>query len=129
VNASAFSKIILFLSLFFTILLAKAQVEISVGHNANELVQMLLGQGVTISNITGSGLQSATNPNIWQAGKFHGGLPDIGIDSGIILTSGNALLAQGPNNNGSSGYGAGNPGDPMLTARFVPGIRAIFTLL
>lgn len=114
-KASAFSKIILFLSLFFTILLAKAQVEISVGHNANELVQMLLGQGVTISNITGSGLQSATNPNIWQAGKFHGGLPDIGIDSGIILTSGNALLAQGPNNNGSSGYGAGNPGDPMLT--------------
>lgn len=115
-KASAFSKIILFPVFFFIIIYSKAQIEVSVGHNANELVQMLLGQGVTISNITGSGLQSSSNPNIWQAGKFNGGLPDIGIDSGIVLTSGNALLAQGPNNNSGAGYGAGNPGDPMLTS-------------
>lgn len=95
---------------------AGAQIEVTVGHNATELLQMLLGQGVVVSNVTSQGLQAVGGGNIWQAGKFSGGLIDLSIDSGIVLTSGNAMLAQGPNNQASAGFGAGNPGDPMLTA-------------
>ena len=92
-----------------------AQIEVTVEHDVQSLLQMLLGQGVVVTNVTSSGLQAANNPAIWQAGKFFGGLPDLGIDSGLILTTGNALLAEGPNNQSGASYGSGNPGDPMLT--------------
>jgi hypothetical protein len=94
---------------------AGAQIDVTVKHNATELLQMLLGQGVVVTNVTSSGLQAANNPAIWQAGKFFGGLPNLGIDSGLVLTSGNALLAEGPNNQSGASYVSGNPGDPMLT--------------
>lgn len=62
------------------------------------------GGGVSISNVALTG--AAT-----QQGTFTGGVSaGIGIDSGVILTSGNANLAPGPNNNdgatGVSGTGA-----------------------
>lgn len=93
---------------------AEAQVTVNVGFTAQQLAQMLVGPGVTISNVTGTGLVSTTG--VYLAGKFYGGMNNIGIDSGIVMTTGSALIAQGPNNQGSAGMGAGLPGDPMLSS-------------
>jgi hypothetical protein len=104
---------------FFAILVwnsAVGQMNVTVNHTANTLLDVLLGQGVTVSNVTATGLQSS-NGNVWSAGIFSDGIAaGIGIDSGIVMTSGNALLAIGPNNQAGAGSGNGNPGDPNLTA-------------
>lgn len=71
---------------------------------------VLLGPGVTASNITYSG-------NIAQMGTFVGTNSFLGLDSGLVLSSGAAIGAVGPNNNG--GYtlpmgGYQGPGDNDL---------------
>lgn len=51
-----------------------------------------------------------------QQGTFTGGLSaGIGIQSGVILTSGDANLAPGPNNSGGAGASLGTAGDAQLT--------------
>jgi hypothetical protein len=72
------------------------------------------GSGLTISNPM---LTGAAN----QQGTFTGGVSaGIGIDSGVILTSGNALLAPGPNNDSGAGANLGRPGDTSLNAIVAP---------
>lgn len=76
------------------------------------LANTILGTGVTI--VSGSvSYTGATN----ASGTFTGGLTSgIGIDGGIIMTSGNALLAPGPNTaDGSTGNNS-LPGDTDLDA-------------
>jgi gliding motility-associated-like protein len=70
---------------------------------------ILLGEGIIISNITFSG-----NPD--QIGSFNSANSNIGIGSGIILASGDVNVAVGPNNSASSTVGGGNFGvnDPDL---------------
>ncbi|MBK7343185.1 MAG: choice-of-anchor L domain-containing protein [Saprospiraceae bacterium] len=46
-------------------------------------------------------------------GEFEDGGP-IGIESGVIMASGNVTTSQGPNNSGSAGSSMGQPGDPDL---------------
>jgi PEP-CTERM motif len=67
------------------------------------------GSGITISNVSYIG---ATN----QGGYFSGAASAIGIDSGIILTSGDATLAPGPNNSDGASADLGTAGDSDLTA-------------
>jgi gliding motility-associated-like protein len=45
---------------------------------------------------------------------FNGDQTDLGLNKGIILTTGNALLSLGPNNQTSAGIGNGRPGDSDL---------------
>lgn len=78
-------------------------ISITTTDDANTLANAILGSGITASNITYNGVAIAS-------GTFTGGLSSIGIDKGIILTSGNANHAVGPNtldnatgNNGLSG--------------------------
>lgn len=72
-----------------------------------QMVDRLVGLGVTVVDVryTGAGIAS---------GGFEGE-SNVGIDRGIILTSGLAEIAVGPNNSGSAGHGHGLPGDPDLT--------------
>ncbi len=74
--------------------------------SATNIAQSLVGSGVTISNVTYSGASGAS-------GYFTGGTAaGIGIESGIVLTSGLASLLNGTTNtndgitgnNGGSGY-------------------------
>ena len=92
-----------------------------------DLVNELVGTGVTISNITYSGSMRA-------AGRFAGGTTIIGFDSGIVLSTGNVQTVagdppcsrgvEGPNNchevdgpdGTSNSTDFGLPGDPDLTA-------------
>lgn len=78
------------------------------------LENVLLGEGVTVSNVTFNG-GDATLLNE-QAGSFTGAEGSIGLTSGIILATGDVEVALGPNNAGGSTLGGGNFGfgDPDL---------------
>jgi hypothetical protein len=75
-----------------------------------QLAQMLAGSGVLISNVTFTGANVA-------GGTFTGGLADgLGLDSGVILSSGNIANAVGPNTNDGITTSNGTPGDATLNA-------------
>jgi pimeloyl-ACP methyl ester carboxylesterase len=73
------------------------------------MANILVGQGVTISNVT------FTGANI-SSGTFSGGADIIGFDSGVVLTSGAASDVIGPNQFDSITFDNQMPGDPGLTA-------------
>ena len=85
-----------------------------------QLVQnVLLGSGITVSNITFNGTAANANTIRDQVGHFTNGVTtNIGIDSGIILSTGRATAAIGPNNSGSTTLVTATPlgGDPDLAA-------------
>ena len=69
---------------------------------------VLVGAGVQTSNWTYAGAPVAI-------GFFNGMNSNIGIDSGIVITSGTIANAIGPNTNGGTTGANGQPGDPDLT--------------
>ena len=75
---------LLFSTLLFAVV-ANAQLIITDEPSATALVQKLVGDGVTISNVSFTG-------NSLMAGKFKnlGGLTNINLDSGIVITNGRA---------------------------------------
>lgn len=80
--------------------------------NANLLRDTLLGPGITpVGNATLIG--SAVS-----AGLFSGGSDSIGLASGILLTTGDATFAAGPNTSDSSTGTASGAGDAQLDATF-----------
>lgn len=83
--------------------------------NATNLAQSLVGSGVTISNVSYTGANVAS-------GYFTGGTAaGIGIESGIVLTSGFASHLNGTSNtSGSITGGNGLSGDADLNA-LIPG--------
>lgn len=91
-----------------------AQLQVSNATNAVQLAQKLVGDGVTISNVSFSGSNE-------MAGFFTNiGGTNIGIDSGIVLTNGK-VVSRPPGNGivGPSSLNAHNqmgfPGDPDLS--------------
>ncbi|MCH2129865.1 MAG: MBL fold metallo-hydrolase, partial [Pirellulaceae bacterium] len=79
---------------------------------ANELRDILIGPGIeAVGNAVFVG--GATS-----AGFFEGGSDSIGIPNGIILTSGDANLASGPNNDDGATGLASQVGDLDLDAAF-----------
>ncbi len=74
-----------------------------------DLATELLGPAAQISNLTYTGFPDAI-------GKYNFTNTTTGLDSGVVMTSGNALFVIGPNNSGSLGFGANTPGDPLLNA-------------
>jgi len=86
---------------------------VSTTNSATTLVNNILGAGVTlVGTPTYNGASGA-------AATFTGG-GNVGIASGILLTTGAATIAQGPNNSGSAGYGNGVSGLSSLNA-LIPG--------
>ncbi len=105
-------RIFLPLILFVLIpLIGKSQLQVSQTLTPQQLVQqVLIGYGVTVSNITYTGDPIAI-------GKFsNGGTTNLGLLDGVVMTSGNANLAIGPN--AASGAGLDNTGgsDPTLAS-------------
>ena len=110
----------LFILLSFFFFEGKAQLVVSNAapyNTVNYLVQnVLLGSGVTVSNITYTGDANAI-------GFFNNGLttmPSISLDSGIIIGSGNITNALGPNTSASQGNDNGMPSDPDLAMIVAP---------
>ena len=63
---------------------------------------VLLGSGVTAFNITINGATGLANTPIGNMGYFTNSNPAFPIDSGLVLTTGNAIGAMGPNLSTSS---------------------------
>lgn len=79
---------------------------------ATNLVQnVLLGGGVQVSNITSSGSPGAI-------GFFNGAGTNIGLPSGVLMTTGNLQVAIGPNNTESATIenGTGSPPSNVANA-------------
>jgi VCBS repeat-containing protein len=76
--------------------------------NPQTLVNQLLGSGVTASNVTSAGAGASR-------GTFAGGAAIVGIDSGVVLSSGNSAGLPGPNNTSSYSTSNNTPGDANLT--------------
>lgn len=108
-----FLKGILPAILFFGIIFSGAtygQLNINTSQTANQMVQALVGNGYTYMNAT-------LNCPSGAFGSFtNGATTNLGIDQGIMLTSGSALTAIGPNISTSSGISNGGAGDADLTA-------------
>ncbi len=75
---------------------------------AQLVVQELIGYGVTVSNITYTG-------DLQAIGKFaNGGTTNIGLLSGVLMTTGKASIAIGPNNLTNAGFNNSGSSDPQL---------------
>ena len=102
------------LSVFLTMLLLlsfctlQAQLVVKTNRTVNDLVKnVLAGGGVDIINIQ----YSVGTGNI---GFFNGKKSNIGLDSGLILSTGKVIDAIGPNNIGNKGSSNNLPGDADL---------------
>ncbi len=97
------------LSLFIVIIFSSssfAQFSVTPNNSANDLADALTGDGITIINAT---LTCPTD----GAGTFSGAI-DLGVDEGIILTSGLAINALGPNDEDGVTGSFGGSGDSDL---------------
>lgn len=92
---------------------ANALVIDSTSTDGSAMAGSLLGTGITISNVSYTG-------SVDQSGYFSDGGSVLGIDSGLIMTSGDANLAPGPNDSDSEGADVGGAGDSDLDA-LIPG--------
>ncbi|MCB9224661.1 MAG: choice-of-anchor L domain-containing protein [Crocinitomicaceae bacterium] len=89
-----------------------AQLTTSTGQTPSQLVQnVLVGNGVSATNITYTGSANAI-------GSFNGSATNIGLSSGIVITTGTVLNdgngPHGPNNTGSAGTDNGIGGNSLL---------------
>ena len=75
--------------------------------SANALVNNIIGTGITFSNAQYTGKPVAT-------GTFNGVSSNIGINSGVIITTGHINVAPGPNNNGGATFSNNGPSIPAL---------------
>ncbi len=72
-----------------------------------QLAESLVGDGVTVDNVVIDCPSGAF-------GAFNGVASGLGVDSGVILTSGSIFNAIGPNDASGEGTNNGAPGDPLL---------------
>jgi hypothetical protein len=80
------------------------------------LVNEILGGGISVSNITYS-----DGTNYTQSGTFTGGLSSgLSMDKGIILTTGQATDAEGPNSSDGLSKDTNASGDADLNALVTP---------
>jgi len=94
---------------------AFAQLTVTTTNDPNTLASTILGSGITLVG-TPTYVGAAV-----AAGTFTGGLSaGIGFDKGIVLTSGDASLAPGPNNSDGAGRNNGLAGNALLTG-LIPG--------
>lgn len=97
------------ISLVFLCHVASAQLVVDDTYTADQLVDVIVADGIFVENAS---LICPTG----GSGYFDGSATNIGINSGVILTSGSATGANGPNNDISFGVCSNGQGDPQLEA-------------
>ena len=101
-------KIVLSITFLLSITSGFAQLTVNGSLTPQQLVQtILIGNGVSANNVTYTGAPAAL-------GSFNGTASNIGIASGILLTTGNLINAVGPNNLGGQGLDNNRSGDVDL---------------
>lgn len=108
-----FKKLLIFIVSVSFIGQSKAQLTVNNSFTAQQLVNnVLLGNGVTVSNITFNGSPTSI-------GRFQSNGSNLGLGSGVVLAAGDATMVQGPNNSGSFssiGSGGSDPDLDLLTS-------------
>jgi len=99
--------VLIFGALLFSISDSFGQLTVTGGLTANDLAQILAGPGVSVSNATLTGSTQAS-------GSFDGSASNIGMNSGVLLTTGPLNIAIGPNNTESAGLDLFLPGNNLL---------------
>lgn len=92
--------------------LLRAQMTVNTGIPPQQVIQNYFidpTTGIQVSNVVYNGV-----PDALGVFDIANNTPNIGMDQGIILTSGSALDAPGPNNLGSTTTNNNQPGDPDL---------------
>jgi len=100
------------LGFFFYSHVAFSQLEILPGPEVTpeDMVEYLIGPGVYYDNVTFQGADIAR-------GIFsNGNSTNIGIETGVFLTSGSGYIIPGPNTSSSAGANNGLPGHPLLNS-------------
>ena len=114
-------KLIASTTLVLCTLFSQGQLVVENAQSVEWYVQnILLGSGVTVSNVTFNGQPG--NLNNTQCGYFNSANSNAGLESGVIIGSGDVQAAVGPNNSGSTTMAPANnlTGDPDLQA-LIPG--------
>ena len=94
---------------FILFLQGYSQLQISTSKTPAQLVQqVLVGSGVTVSNVTFTGASVAI------AEFSNGGTTNLGLAAGIVLSTGNAADVVGPNNVGNKSTNNNTGSDPQL---------------
>ncbi|MGB0838972.1 MAG: choice-of-anchor L domain-containing protein [Chitinophagales bacterium] len=101
------SLLVFFASCLFAYTSINAQLIVESGLTADELAQILVGEGLEVSNAS---LDCADG----ASGEFDGVNTSLDIPGGIMLTSGQIENAIGPNDAGGTGTNNGEDGDPDL---------------
>ena len=103
---SIIKQLFLITALLFISSAIKAQQTINDSVNEQQLTKSIVGNGFTFSNAKLDCAPGAVATFI--------GTSDIGMERGILLTTGRASLANGPNNNVHASYNNGMSGDLQL---------------
>src|SRR5574343_494460 len=91
-----------------------AQITVTNTQTPNQLVKnVLLGFGVTATNITINGSAANSNNLFGNVTYFTSGSTTFPIQSGVLLTTGNGVGAIGPNNSGS--FTNNSPATPSVS--------------
>lgn len=107
-------KLIINLSLILVSFSTYAQITVSNTQTPNQLVQnVLLGFGVTATNITINGSAANSNNLFGNVTYFTSGTTSFPIQSGVLLTTGNGVGAIGPNGSGS--FTNNSPATPSVS--------------
>jgi gliding motility-associated-like protein len=100
-------KSLIFYNIILITFTVNGQLNVDISYSAFDLVQnILIGQGVTVTNVQFTG-------NNAQKAYFYG-TTNIGFTDGVLLTTGGATVAIGPNNTGSAEVPVNTPGDADL---------------
>jgi gliding motility-associated-like protein len=100
----------IFISLVHLSFISTAQINILPGPGITpiDMVENIVGEGIIYDNVTFTGANGSR-------GVFNNGqTTNLGIASGIFLTSGAGYVIPGPNTSCSAGANNGTPGDPTL---------------
>lgn len=89
--------------------LSYSQLNVNNGFTAQQLGNNLAGNNVNVFNATISG-----DPNQYGTFQYLGN--DLGLNSGVILSTGDIFDAVGPNNDNGTSSNMGGPGDTDLSA-------------
>jgi hypothetical protein len=108
-------KALFFLALFFVLNnYSSAQLVVNGGGTPLQIVNAFVSSGLSVSNVT---LNCGPNSSTAAYGTFTATSTNLGIPSGVLLTTGEADLAIGPNDVNYEGYCVNTIfNDPQLTA-------------
>jgi len=101
--------------------------------SATDLANAIVGTGVTVSNVSlhaGSGASGIFSNGLTTNIGLSEGILNIGLSEGILLTSGRAIDAIGPNDEGNLSYGQPNAynGDAQLSTLVSGSIQDVCVL-